>query len=215
MLKSGFEYCKRWIQVTLIGILLFGITLLGNPSLAFASSKVVTPEALDMAISEAAQEFVESVLDEYADMLEEVFDTAYDPLKSSVKSVSKQLMKAEKAAMKGGEAAAVPAIMVPQEPFQAASDAFAMLQETTAGFKTQLESAPAAVQAMLEEQISTKMEALEQAIAEAATTVDQIATDVALLDAADPATTAAFNENATTLTQAIQAVDLAIDSFDS
>ncbi|NEQ45963.1 MAG: hypothetical protein F6K00_21425 [Leptolyngbya sp. SIOISBB] len=183
--------------------------------MASASSKVVTPEALDMAISEAAQEFVESVLDEYADILEGAFDTAYDPLKSSMKSVSKQLMKAEKAAIKGGDATAVPAVVIPQESFQSAVDSFETLQATTAGFKAQLESSPNAVQEMLEVQIGEKMAALEQAIAEAATTVGQIATDVASLDAADPATTTAFSEHATALTQAIESVDLAIDGFDS
>lgn len=212
MRRFGFEHCRFWAQVALTSVLWFGLSLLNDPSMALASSKAVTPEALDMAINEAAQEFVESVMDEYADILEEAFDTAYDPLKSSVKSVSKQLAKAEKAATKEGDAAAE---TITQAPFQSAADSFETLQATTAGFKAQLEAAPNVVEEMLEAQIGTKMAALEQAIAEAKTAVDQIVADVTSLEAADPATTTAFSEHTTALTQAVEAVDLAIDDFDS
>lgn len=215
MLKSNFQFFRDLAKITLITILVFGLSLFGNPSTAAASSKAATPEALDMAIAEAAQEFVESILDEYADMLESTFDAAYDPLKSSIKSVSKQLTKAEKTALKSGETAAPPTIMIPQEPFQAAIDSFATLQATTASFKAQLEASPEVVKTMIDEQIGAKMAALEQAIADVSTTVDQISTDAASLDPADPATTTAFNEHTTALTESIQAVELAIDSFDS
>ncbi|RZM76500.1 hypothetical protein [Leptolyngbya iicbica] len=215
MLKIKSQFSKQLVRVALISVLVLGLGLLGNPSRALASSKVATPEALNLAINEAAQEFVESILDDYGDILESSFDTAYDPFKTAVKSLSKQISKAEKSAQKAGEEATTPTLMIPEGAFQSAVDAFSTLQETTAGFKAQLESAPEVVQALIDEQVGAKMDALDQAIAEVSTVVDQLAADVAGLDAADPSATATFNEHATALTQSIQAVDLAIDGFDS
>lgn len=214
MLKSILKTFKWVTEVVLVGLFALGLGWLSSASPAIASSKVATPEALELAINESAQEFVESVLDDYSDILESTFDAAYDPLKSVLKDTSKQLSKATKATAKGGDTAA-PTLMIPQEPFQVAVTSFAALQETIAGYKSQIEASPAVVQALIEEQIGAKMAELEQAISEVAETVDLIATDVAALDPADPTTTAAFEEHSTTLTQSIQAVDLAIDGFDS
>jgi uncharacterized phage infection (PIP) family protein YhgE len=215
VLNVNSQYARQFFKIALISVLVLGLGLLGNPSRAAASSKVATPEALDLAINEAAQEFVDAILDDYGDILESSFDAAYDPFKSAVKSLSKQISKAEKSAQKAEEEATTPALMIPEGAFQSAVDSFATLQETLTGFKGQLESAPEVVQALIDEQVSTKMDALDQAISEISSTVELLAEDVANLDAADPATTAAFNEHSTALTQSIQAVDLAIDGFDS
>jgi len=215
VLKSISQWLNQAAKIALTALVVWGLSAFSYSSPVAASSKAATPEALELAINESAQEFVDSVLDDYGDILESTFDTAYDPLKSAVKSVAKQLSKATKTAGKGVEGTAAPAIMIPQETFQAAVDSFAALQETTAGFQSQLESSPEVIQGLIEEQIGAKMAVLEQAIADVAATVDLIAEDVSSLDAADPTTTAAFQEHSMALTQSIQAVDLAIDGFDS
>lgn len=215
MLQSILQMFNSFTKIALVGLLVLGLGGLTNAAPAIASSKMATPEALELAINESAQEFVESVLDDYADILEDTFDAAYDPLKSVLKDATKQLSKASKVAPKGDEETTAPAVMIPQEPFQIAVTSFAALQETIASYKSQVNASPAVVQALIEEQIGTKMAELEQAIAAVAETVDLIATDVAALDAADPATATAFEEHSMALTQSIQAVDLAIDSFDS
>lgn len=196
------------------------ITLLSLGSLGFnnpalASSKVVTPEALDLAISTAAQKFVDSILDDYADILEGSFDIAYDPLKSALKSVNKQVSKSTKASKKGEEGQVAPAIAVSSEPFTAAMTTFASLLEQTEGYQAQLETAPEVIEALIQTQIGAKMEVLKQAFSTVAAAVEQISEDITTLEISDPASTATFSEHSTLLTQAVDAVDTAIDSFES
>lgn len=214
MLNSILQMLNSWVRFALVGFLVLGLGWLGNVAPAAASSKAATPEALDLAINESAQEFVESVLDDYADILEDTFDAAYDPLKSVVKDASKQLSKAAKAAEKGEETMTT-SVVLPQEPFQIAVADFAALQEVVASYKAQVDASPAVVQALLEESLGENMAALAQAIADVAETVDLIAADVASFETAEPTTAAAFEEHSMALTQSIEAVDLAIDSFDS
>lgn len=215
MLNCMLQMFNSWVRLALVSCLVLGLGWLGNAAPAVASSKAATPEALDLAINESAQEFVESVLDDYADILEDTFEAAYDPLKSVVKDASKQLSKAAKAAEKGGEETTTASIVLPQEPFQIAVADFAALQAVIASYKAQIDSSPAVVQALLEASLGENMAALEQAIADVATTVDLIAADVASLETAEPTTATAFEEHSLALTQSIEAVDLAIDSFDS
>ncbi|MEL6161494.1 MAG: hypothetical protein AAFR18_19970 [Cyanobacteria bacterium J06627_32] len=192
-----------------------GASVFTLPSSALASSKVATPEALDMAISEAAQEFVDSILDDYADILESSFDTAYDPLKSAVKGLSKQVSKASKPSKKGDDAAAAPELMIAAEPFETAAASFKTLQEQTAAFQAQLENAPTVVSELIEAQLGAKMDELNAAFATVSEAVDQIVEDTTTLSASNPDSTTAFSEHATMLTQAVDAVDVVIDSFDS
>ncbi len=225
MLHAVHSFLTRPMKLTKIaittGLAIFflGIGSFTMSSPALASSKIVTPEALDMAISEAAQKFVDSILDDYADILEGSFDTAYDPLKSAVKGVNKQVSKANKPAKKGAkqdaEAAPAPEITIASAPFEAAAASFKTLQEQTAGFQTQLENAPTVIEELIESQLGVKMDELNAAFATVAEAVDQIVEDTATLSASDPDSTAAFTEHATMLTQAVKAADMVIDSFDS
>lgn len=193
----------------------FGASVFTMPSPALASSKVATPEALDMAISEAAQKFVDSILDDYADILEGSFDAAYDPLKSAVKGVNKQVSKASKPSKKGGSASPAPELTIASEPFETAMASFKTLQEQTEAFQAQLENAPTVVGDLIQAQLGAKMDELNAAFATVSEAVDQIVEDTTTLSASDPDSTTAFAEHATVLTQAVDAVDVVIDSFDS
>ncbi|MGB5973482.1 MAG: hypothetical protein WBG38_09185, partial [Nodosilinea sp.] len=65
----------------------------GFASQALASSKATLSD-MDLSITEAAQEFVESILDDYSDVLDDSFSAAVKPLKSVTKDLTKQLSKA-------------------------------------------------------------------------------------------------------------------------
>lgn len=217
MFKALNHLFNQAIKIALVSVLTTGFICLatvGNPRSAFASSKVATPEALEMAISEAAQEFVDAILDDYADMLEGTFDVAYDPLKSAVKSVNKQVFTASKPAKGGSEGEPAPAIAIDTAPFESAIASFETLYKQTESFRAQLEAAPETIRELIEAQIGTKMDELETAIASVTKAVSQISEDTTTLQAS-PDSTAAFTEHTTLLNQAVEAVEMAIDSFDS
>ncbi|PZO09512.1 MAG: hypothetical protein DCF25_21570 [Leptolyngbya foveolarum] len=207
-----------WAKIVLIGVLTIGFScfaMVANPRPAFASSKIATPEALDMAISEAAQEFVDSILDDYGDILEGTFDIAYDPLKSAIKDVNKQITKVSKPAKEGSESEPAPALTIDSAPFETAIAAFDTLSEQTDSFRAQLETAPDTIRELIEAQIGAKMDELDTAIASVTEAVGQITEDTTTLQASEPDSTAAFTEHTTLLKQAVEAVDVAIDGFDT
>ena len=218
MIQALHRFFARTTKIALVGALIASfvcLSALANPRSALASSKVATPEALNMAISEAAQEFVDSILDDYADVLEGTFDVAYDPLKSAVKSVNKQVFKATKPPKEGSEGEPAPALSIDAAPFKSAIASFGTLSEQTESFRAQLEAAPETIRDLIEAQIGTKMDELDSAIASVTAAVSQISEDTTTLQSSEPDSTAAFTEHATALKQAVEAVDMAIDSFDS
>jgi outer membrane murein-binding lipoprotein Lpp len=196
----------------LLTLVFIGIGILGSASPAAASSKVMTTEDLELVMGEAAQEFVESILDDYSDTLEDSFEAVTDPVKSAVKSLTKQMSKAAKP---GGEAALATQITASQEALSTAMASFDTLTAQTESFKETLNSAPDLIKEALETQLGVKFTQLDTAVAELTAAVDQLATDAEGLDASDPEAVTALTEHATQLSAAIEAIDLAIDGFDS
>jgi chromosome segregation ATPase len=198
---------------TLVLTLLFiGVGILANASPAAASSKVMTTEDLEMAMGEAAQEFVESILDDYSDTLEGSFDAVIDPVKSAVKSLTKQVSKAAKP---GSEAALATQVAASQEALSTAMASFETLTTQTESFKETLNKAPELIKAALDTQLGVKFTELDTALATLSEAVDQLATDAEGLDASDPEAITALTEHSTQLSAAIEAIDVAIDGFDS
>jgi len=73
----------------------------GAGSQALAAPKGTLTETMDLKMTKAAQEFVESILDDYSDALEDSFSEALKPLKSVTKDLTKQLGKAAAAPVAG------------------------------------------------------------------------------------------------------------------
>lgn len=226
MLNFLLQFFDRLIKVAFVVLMTVFLALGGvwHTPQAIASGKVAPAEALELAISEAAQEFVDSILDDYSDVLEDTFEGATDPLKAAVKDVTKQLSKAEKAASKasgkssdeeGEGSSPAPEIAIDPTAFETAATSFGTLTEEVERFKAQLEGAPAVIQAMIQTQLGSKLDELEQSFASISEAVDQLAEQTGGIQASDPASTAAFTEQAALLNQSVEAVDLIIDSFDS
>lgn len=199
----------------LLAVFFMGLGLLGSAAPASASSKVMTAEGLELAMGEAAQEFVESILDAYADVLEGSFDTVIDPVKTAVKDLTKQMGKAAKATKPGSEAALATQLTASQGALATAMESFQTLADQTESFKATLSSAPSLIETALQTQLGAKFEELDVAVQSMADAVNQLVVDTAGLDASDPDAVTALTEHATLLTAAIDAVDLAIDGFDS
>lgn len=223
MLNFLRQFFDRLIKVAFVVLMAASLVSGGvrHVPQAIASSKVASAEALELAISEAAQEFVESILDDYSDVLEDTFEGATDPLKSAAKEVTKQLSKAEKVASKASitseeeDSPPAPEIAIDPTAFQTAATSFGTLTAEVERFKAQLENAPTVIQETIQTQLGSKLDELEQAFADIAEAVDQLAEQTGDLQASDPASTAAFTEQAALLNQSVEAVDLIIDSFDS
>lgn len=188
----------------------FGI--FGGASPAVASSTVMTTEDLELAMGEAAQEFVETILDDYSDTLEDSFEAVIDPMKSAVKSLTKQVSKASKP---GGEAALATQMTASQEALNTAIASFDALTTQTQSFKDTLSGAPDLIKQALDTQLGVKFDQLDTAVASLTAAVNQLAADTEGLDGSDPEAVTALTEHATQLSAAIEAVDLAIDGFDS
>ena len=219
MMESLYRLFNSVVKVTFIGVLItivlgFGITI--NPSQALASSKPAVPpsEALDLAIGEATQEFVESLLDDYSDVIEDAFDEATEPLKSAVKDIKKQLSKATKSASKGEDTADAPQITVSPEMFQAAVASFETLAGDAEAFRTKLESVSTVVQEAVNMQFGSKLDELQKALDTVTANVNQLVEDTTDLQAGDSASTVAFSEKAMLLNESIEVVDVIIDSFE-
>jgi phage-related protein len=211
--------CTRWLGRTiqgaftlLLALLFVGVGILGNASPAAASSKAMTTEDLQLVIGQAAQEFVEDILDDYSDTLESSFDAVIDPVKSAVKSLTKQVSKASKP---GGEEALATQLTASQEALSAAMASFDTLATQTQTFKDTLSSAPDLVKEALETQLGVKFSQLDTAVAGLTEAVNQLTADAEGLDGSDPEAVTTLTEHATQLSAAIEAVDLAIDGFDS
>jgi hypothetical protein len=201
--------------IVFLALFFVGFGVLGNAAPATASSKIMTTEDLELAMGEAAQEFVESVLDDYSDVLEDSFDAAIDPVKSAVKDLTKQMSKAAKSTKSNSEPALATQVAASQEALMAAMESFRTLAGQTESFKATLNSAPGLIEKALQTQLGAKFEELDTAVQSMTDAVDQLVADTEGLDGSDPEAVTAFTEHATILTAAIDAIDLAIDGFDS
>jgi len=202
----------RGVFTLVLALLFLGVGTLANASPAAASSKAMTTEDLEMVMSEAAQEFVESILDDYSDTLEDSFDAVIDPVKSAVKSLTKQVGKAAKP---GGEAALATQVTASQEALSTAMASFETLTTQTESFKETLNKAPDLIKEALDTQLGVKFTELDTALATLSEAVNQLAADAEGLDASDPEAVTALTEHSTQLSAAIEAIDVAIDGFDS
>ena len=196
----------------LLALLFVGIGMVASASPAAASSKGMTTEDLEMVMGQAAQEFVEDILDDYSDTLEDSFEAVIDPMKSAVKSLTKQVSKASKP---GDEAALATQVTASQEALTTAMTSFDTLATEVQSFKETLYTAPDLVKEALETQLGVKFSQLDTAVTDLTVAVNQLATDAKGLDGSDPEAVTALPEHATQLSAAIEAVDIAIDGFDS
>jgi hypothetical protein len=212
--RSLGQTIKGALTVLLV-VLFIGLGVLGGAHPAAASSKIMTTEDLELAMGEAAQEFVESILDDYSDVLEGSFDTVVDPVKSAVKGLTKQISKASKSTKPGGEAALAAQVTASQEALTAAMGSFQTLAEQTESFKTTLGTAPSLIEDALQTQLGAKFDELDTAVKSMADAVTQLVADTEGLDGSDPDAVTSLTEHATLLTSAIDAIDVAIDGFDS
>lgn len=211
-LKLSVGRTMRGALTLLLALLFVGVGVLGPVSPAAASSKVMTTEDLQMVMGEAAQEFVESILDDYSDTLEDSFDAVVDPVKSAVKSLTKQVSKAAKP---GDEAALATQVAASQAALSTAMASFDTLATETQSFKDALSAAPDLIKETLETQLGVKFNQLDTAVASLTEAVSQLAADAEGLEASDPDSVTTLTEHATALSTAIEAIDVAIDGFDS
>jgi phage-related protein len=211
--------CTLWLGRTiqgaftlLLALVFVGVGFLAGPAPATASSKAMTTEDLQLVIGQAAQEFVEDILDDYSDTLESSFEAVIDPVKSAVKGLTKQVSKASKP---GGEEALATQLAASQEALSTAMASFDTLATQTQSFKDTLSSAPDLVKEALETQLGAKFSQLDTAVADLTAAVNTLTADAEGLDGSDPEAMTMLTEHATQLSAAIEAVDLAIDGFDS
>jgi hypothetical protein len=213
------HFCQVFVRSTqaVLAVVFAGVMVLAGvlsqPSQALASSKAPAPEQLSLVTTEAAQDFVESILDDYADVLGDAFDAAIDPIKSSVKTLNKQISKSAKATPAGGEMALPAEVTASQEALQTSVASLGALTEVVEAFKQALADAPAAIETALSTQLDAKLAPLDEAFSEIQNVAALLAADAESLST-DPATgMASLTEHSTLLTQAIDAADVAIDSF--
>lgn len=97
MLTHFHRLLGRTFKAFSAGILVVTLMVLSLPgasSQALAAPKAPLSETMDLKMTKAAQEYVEAILDEYADALDGSFAEALKPLKSVTKDLTKQLGKA-------------------------------------------------------------------------------------------------------------------------
>ncbi|MGB6014348.1 MAG: hypothetical protein WBG32_06420, partial [Nodosilinea sp.] len=86
-----YQLTGRVLKALAAGVLVVALVFLSGPgatSQALASSKGTLTETMDLTMAEAAQEFVETVLDDYSDALEDSFSEAVKPLKAITKDLT-------------------------------------------------------------------------------------------------------------------------------
>jgi hypothetical protein len=185
----------------------------GATSQALASSKGTLTETMDLTMAEAAQEFVETVLDDYSDALEDSFSEAVKPLKSITKDLTKQLSKAA-AAPTSVSTTLDPQIESSKVALDTASTSFDALVANTATFKSTLAAAPAQLQEAIDTQLGTKFDELQKAFEEVSGAIALLSADTTALDSADPAAGAAsLTEHTTLLSEAIESAKTVISGF--
>ncbi|PSN11529.1 hypothetical protein C7293_23900 [filamentous cyanobacterium CCT1] len=183
-------------------------------SQALAAPKGTLSETMDLKMTEAAQEFVESVLDDYSDALEDSFSEAVKPLKSVTKDLTKQLSKAAAAPTSISATTLDPKIESSKAALDTASASFDTLVSDTATFKSTLQAAPSQLKEAIDTQLGTKFDELQKAFEEVSGAIALLSKDTTALNAADPAAgTTALTEHATLLSEAIESAKTVISSF--
>lgn len=219
MLNHFHQFSGRVVRNMLVGglaALLMGFGLLGNSAPVWAATKAPLSETMEATMTKAAQEFVETIMDDYSDSIEGSFKTALKPIKSSIKDLTKQLSKAAASPTAASEAALAPKLTASQTALETAAAAFATLMTDTDAIKASLADAPKLLEDAIQVQLGAKFDELDAALSGVSDAVALLTEDTTTFSAEDPtASTAAFTEHATLLTQAIEAASTVLDSFDS
>ncbi|WP_155523499.1 hypothetical protein [Nodosilinea nodulosa] len=217
MLTHLHQFTGRALKAMVAGVLVVTLICWGGPgasSQALAGPKGSLSETMDLKMTEAAQEFVESVLDDYSDALEDSFSEAVKPLKSVTKDLAKQLSKAAASPTAATATALDPKIESSKTALDTASASFDALVADTAKFKTTLAEAPDQLKEAIDTQLGTKFDELQKAFEDVSGALALLSTDTTALDSADPAAgAAALTEHATLLSTAIESAKTLISSF--
>ncbi|WP_156119656.1 hypothetical protein [Leptolyngbya sp. KIOST-1] len=217
MLTHLHQLTGRILAGVAAGVLVITLVCWGGPgasSQALAAPKGTVSETMDLKMTKAAQDFVETVLDDYSDVLEDSFSEAVKPLKSVTKDLTKQLAKAAAAPTATSATALDPKIESSKTALDTASTAFDALVADTSTFKSTLEGAPAQLKEAIDAQLGTKFDELQKAFEEVSGAIALLSKDTAALDTADPAAgTASLTEHATLLSEAIESAKTVISGF--
>jgi len=119
MLTHLYQLAGRVFKAVAAGVLvvtLVFLTLPGASTQALAAPKGTLTKIMDLTLTEAAQEFVETILDDYSDALEGSFGEALKPLKSVTKDLTKQLSKAAAATTPVSTTTLAPRLMLLRQP---------------------------------------------------------------------------------------------------
>lgn len=210
------KFSSRLIKgafATLCTVLLVGTVLFGTASSALAATEGTLSEAMDLKISQATQEFVASVLDEYEDSLSDAFKETLKPLKSVTKDLTKQFNKVALSPT-ADTAALAPKLAATQTALETAAEAFQSLVADTETFKTTLSATPDQLKEAIDTQLGTRFDDLQTTFDSVATALSTLSGDVAALDPADAAAAVGkLTEDSTALAQAIELAKTAISSF--
>jgi hypothetical protein len=217
MLTYLHQLTSRVFKVVATGVLiatLAFLTLPGADSPALASPKGTLTETMDLTMTEAAQEFVESVLEDYSDVLEDTFSEALKPLKSVTKDLTKQLSKAAATPTDLSATTLAPQIDTAKTALETAATSFDSLIADTAQFKSTLGMTPAQLKEAIDTQLGTKFDDLQAAFENVSDAIALLTNDTAGLESSDPAEAAtAYTEHSTLLNQAIESAKTAISAF--
>jgi hypothetical protein len=168
---------------------------------------------MDLKMTKAAQEFVESILDDYSDALEDSFSEALKPLKSVTKDLTKQLGKAAAAPDSISATTLAPKIEGAKTVLDTAAASFDTLVANTAKFKSTLDTTPSQLKEAIDTQLGTQFDDLQTAFEGVSKAIAALSEDTVAL-AADPAAAAtALTEHATLLTEAIASAKTVISTF--
>lgn len=204
----------RAVAAGVLVITLVFLTLPGASTQALASPKGTLTETMDLTLTEAAQEFVETILDDYSDALEDTFGEALKPLKSVTKDLTKQLSKAAAAPTAVSASTLTPQVDTAKTALDTAATSFDSLVADNAKFKSSLGSTPDQLKAAIETQIGTKFDELQTAFESVSDAIALLSEDTAGLATADPAeAVTTYTEHSTLLTEAIESAKTAISAF--
>ncbi|MGF1519183.1 MAG: hypothetical protein ACFCVB_15480 [Nodosilinea sp.] len=217
MLTHLHQLTGRVFKAVAAGVLvvtLVFLTLPGASTQALASPKGTLTETMDLKLTEAAQEFVETILDDYADALEDSFGEALKPLKSVTKDLTKQLSKAA-ATTSASATTLTPQVDTAKTALDTAATTFDSLVADTAKVRSSLGSTPDQLKAAIETQIGTKFDELQTAFENVSSAIALLSEDTAGLATADSAdAVATYTEHSTLLTEAIESAKTAISAFE-
>lgn len=213
-----YQLTGRLLRALAAGVLVVVLVALSGPgaaSQALAAAEGTLSETMGLTLSEATQEFVETVLGDYSDALEDSFSDVVKPLKSITKDLTKQLSKAAASPSSTSATALVPQLESSKAALDTASASFDSLFADTATLKSTLELAPAQLKEAIETQVGTKFDELQKALEDVSGAIALLSADTTTLDAADPAAGATtLTEHATLLSESIAAAKTVISSFD-